>query len=106
MSQDSWLILLLKIVLIAGEVSIVGFIAQYTRLAPWWRSPVGRTIVIKDALLALVLLPTILSLFLSFNRLTSHIAAWVDVGLFALVAVVMGWRSWIWERIHRHGGGE
>jgi hypothetical protein len=26
------------------------------------------------------------------------------VVLLALVALVMVWRIWVWERIHRHGG--
>jgi hypothetical protein len=105
-TQDQLLILLLRIVLIGGVVSILAFIAQYTRLAPWWRSPVGRTIVIKDALLLGVLVPSVLSLFFEFNRLSSHIAAWVDIVFLGLITPVMCWRIWIWERIHRHGGGE
>jgi hypothetical protein len=103
---DPLVILLLRIVLISGVVSIAAFIAQYTRLAPWWRSAVGRTIVIKDVLLIAVFIPTIMSLFLEFNRTTSHIAAWLDIVLIGLVTPVMLWRLWIWERIHRHGDGE
>lgn len=104
MKPEPLIILLLRIVLISGEVSILAFIAQYTRLAKWWCSPVGRTIVIKDILLVLVLIPSILSLFFQFSRLSSHIAAWVDIVLLGLVTPVMWWRVWIWERIHRHGG--
>lgn len=106
MTQDQLIILLLRIVLLAGVVSICVFIGQYTRLAKWWRTPIGRTIVIKDILLVLVFIPTILSLFFQFNRLSSHIAAWLDVVLIGLVSPVMWWRTWVWERIHRHGGDE
>lgn len=106
MTQEQLIILFLRIVLISGVVSILVFIAQYTRLAPWWREPVGRTIVIKDFLLVLVFIPTILSLFFELNRVTSHLVAWLDIALIGLVTPVMLWRTWIWERIHRRGDGE
>lgn len=106
MKPDPLVILLFRIVLIAGEVSIVAFVIQYTRLAKWWRSQIGRTIVAKDILLVLVLIPSILSLFISFSRLTSQVAAWVDIVLFGLVTPVMWWRTWVWEKIHRHGGDQ
>lgn len=101
MTQDQVIILLLKIVLVADVLSIAAFIAVYQRLAPWWKNPIGRTIVIKDILLLMVLLPSVLSLFLQFNRLTSHIAAWLDIGLFALLAPVMVWRCAVWIKIYR-----
>ena len=101
MSQDQWLILLLKIVLVCGAVSVALFVAEYTWRAAWWRNPIGRTLVVKDILLILCLVPSILSLFLSFNRLTSHIAAWVDVGLFGLLTPAMLWRIVVFERVHR-----
>jgi hypothetical protein len=106
MRPDPLVLLLLRIVLISGVVSILAFIAQYTRLAKWWQSPIGRTIVIKDILLALVLIPSILALFFEFSRVSSHIAAWLDIVLLGLITPVMWWRVWIWERIHRHGDSE
>lgn len=45
MSQDQLIILLLKIGLIAGLVSIALWACVYTRLARWWQNPVGRTLV-------------------------------------------------------------
>lgn len=101
MTQDQVIVLLLKIVLIADVLSIVAFIVTYGRLAPFWRNPIGRTIVIKDALLVLVLLPSILSLFFQFNRLSSHIAAWLDIALLGLLVPVMLWRCAVWIRIHQ-----
>ena len=59
--------------------------------------------MLKDIALILVLIPSILSIFFSFNRLTSHIAAWFDIGSFALVPVIMAWRTIVWHRIHREG---
>ena len=105
MSQDQVLLLLFKIVLILDEAAVLLFVADYTRLTKGraWRrdNPIGRSILIKDALLALAFLPSLLSLFLNFNRLTSRIALWMDVVLFAGIAVAMVWRVVVFERVHR-----
>ena len=103
MTQTDWLILAFKIAVIAAFVSIAAFVAVYTRLAPWWRNPIGQTIVVKDAIIAVLLIPSILSLFLGLNRLTSEIAGWFDVTLIALITPVMCWRIVVWRRI-RHNG--
>lgn len=103
MNQDQAILLAFKVVEIASVVTITAFIACYSRWAAWWSNPIGRTIVYKDISLILVLLPSILSIFLSFNRLTSHIAAWFDVGAFALVPVIMIWRVFVFRKIHKAG---
>lgn len=102
MNQDEWLLLLFKIILVADVLAIALFVAQYWWLTrgAMWHNEIGRTIVVKDILLILCLLPSIMSLFFTFNRLTSHIAAWVDVALFGLLAPVMLWRVRVWQRIH------
>jgi hypothetical protein len=101
MSQAQWLLLVTKIVIIADVVTILGFVLNYTRLAPWWRDQLGRTIVIKDLLILLVELPVALSLFFAFNRLDSTFAAWFEVACLGLVAPAMIWRTVVWEKIHR-----
>jgi hypothetical protein len=98
---DQLLLLLFKITLMADLAGIIAFIVIYSVVAPWWSNVIGRTIVAKDILLGLALTPSILSLFFHFNRLSSVIAGWVDLGLFAGIAVVMIWRCVIWLRIHR-----
>jgi hypothetical protein len=103
MSQDQAIILAFKVVEVASVAAITVFIACYSRWAPWWRNPIGRTIVLKDIAIILILIPSILSIFLSFNRLTSHIAAWFDVGSFALVPLIMCWRIFVFRKIHRDG---
>jgi hypothetical protein len=103
MSQDQAILLAFKVVEVASLVTIVAFVAYYTRIAPWHKNPIGRTIVYKDLALILILMPSILSIFVNFNRLTSHIAAWFDVGSFALVPVIMVWRIVVWRRIHKDG---
>jgi hypothetical protein len=103
MSQDAAILLAFKVVEVASVVTIAAFVACYSRWAKWWQNAIGRTIVIKDIALILVLIPSLLSIFLKFNRLTSHIAAWFDVGSFALVPVIMCWRIAVWHRIHKAG---
>jgi hypothetical protein len=101
MTQDQVITLLFKVVLISGALSVLLFVAVYTWYAPWWRDEIGRTIVVKDILIAIMLVPTILSLFFEFTRLSSRVAAWVDIGLFGLLTPVMLWRCVVWRRIHR-----
>ena len=103
MNQDQAILLLFKIVLVSGAVSVALFVAEYTwrTRGGCFRNDIGRTLVWKDLLLIACLLPSILSLFLHFNRLTSHIAAWVDVGLFGLLTPAMLWRIAVFERVHK-----
>jgi hypothetical protein len=103
MSQAAWLVLTLKVALIAGFISLVGWIALYTALADWWENPIGRTLVAKTALIAGVFVPSILSLFFHLSGHDSYVAGWVDVGLIGLVTPVMLWRSAVWWRLHKAG---
>lgn len=106
MSQDQAILLTFKVILIINEVAIISFIGIYTKLAKWWQNVIGRSIVILDGLLGLAFVPTILSLFFHFSRLSSVIAAWIDVGLFTLIAGTMISRCLTWIRIHRKGQEE
>ena len=103
MTQDEAIILAFKAVEVASVAAIAAFIGCYSRWARWWSNPIGRTIVLKDIALVLVLIPSILSIFIDFNRLTSHIAAWFDIGSFALVPVIMCWRIAVFRKIHKAG---
>ena len=108
MSQDAWILLLFKIVIIADIAASLLFVADYTRLTRWgaWsrENPIGQTVIIKSLLLGAAFVPSALSLFLKFNRLTSHIAAWTDIALFAAIAGVLLWRIVVFERVHREKG--
>lgn len=107
MSQDSLIILLFKIVLVSGALSVAAFVVRYHQMTKGavWANEVGKTIVVKDILLIACLIPSILSLFFRFSRLTSHVAAWLDVVLFGLLTPVMIWRIVVWQRIHRNKQG-
>src|SRR6185312_15046768 len=95
------IVLAFKVVEVASVVTIATFIACYSRWARWHSNPIGRTIVYKDIALILILIPSILSIFINFNRLTSHIAAWFDVASFGLVPVIMVWRTLVFRKIHQ-----
>ena len=103
MSQASWLTLILKVALISGFVSLIAWIVLYSFLAAWWRHPIGRTLVAKTALIAALLIPSILSLFFHLSRMDSYVVGWADAGLIVLVSPVMWWRSVVWVKLHRAG---
>jgi hypothetical protein len=106
-SQDQVILLCFK----AAEIAAVAAIAVFTAFYTWWTkgkcwtNPIGQTIVYEGLALVLVLVPSILSIFIDFNRLTSHIAAWFDVGSFALVPAIMTWRIFVFRKIRRDGNG-
>lgn len=103
MTQAQWLILAFKAVTIAGFCSLTGWIIVYTRVAHWWRNPIGQTLVAKTVVIALLLIPSILSLFFNFTTVHSEIAGWVDVVLIGLITPIMIWRSAVWMQLHRDG---
>jgi hypothetical protein len=100
-SQADWIILMLKIGIICGFVSLGSWIYVYGKLVRWHFDPIGWTLVIETALLCGLLLTTGLSLFLHFNRTTSLIAGWIDFALIAANTPVMTWRSLVWIRESR-----
>jgi hypothetical protein len=102
-NQDQLIVLCLKAAEVSGLVTITAFIACYSRWAKWHRNPIGRTIVIKDLLLIIAFIPSLLSLFFRFNRLTSHVAAWIDIAMLGLISPVMIWRIAVFRRIHKAG---
>lgn len=101
MTQDQLIIDLFKADLIADVIGVVLFVVVYAMLAPWWRNPIGRTLVMMDILIGLGLLPSVMSLFFHFNRQASLIAAWFDVADFAAIAIVLFLRIPLWIRLHR-----
>jgi hypothetical protein len=101
LNEIQWITLALKIVLISGFASLVTWVAVYTRLAAWWRNPIGRTLVAKTLLIAGMFVPSILSLFFRLNKQDSLIAGWVDVGLIGAVTPVMLWRTAVWLHLNR-----
>lgn len=103
MTQDEVILLAFKVTEIASLVTIAAFTACYSAWAKWWSNPIGRTIVYEGIAIVLVLIPSILSIFLSFNRLTSHIAAWFDIASFGAIPAIMCWRIVVFGKIHKAG---
>jgi len=102
-TQEQLLILALKVALISGFCSLAGWVALYTALAAWYKDPIGRTLVAKTTLIALLFIPTTLALFFHLSRTDSWAAGWVQAALIGLVSPVMWWRSLVWLRLHRAG---
>lgn len=96
MTQLHLIVLLLKVFLIAGFVSLLAWVVVYTRLAKWWQNAVGRTLVIETLLLAGLFIPTLLGFFFDMNQ---YVIGWLDVVLIGLVTPVMTWRSVVWIRM-------
>jgi hypothetical protein len=76
------------------------FIAVYTALAPWWRNPLGRTMVALDGAIVLTLGPHMLRLWFGLNE-ASAAYAWFELGAFLIVPLAILWRVWVLVRIHR-----
>ena len=102
MSHAELIVTAQRVVLVTGLTSILTWIGLYTAMAPWWRDPIGRTLVAKSALLACLFVHPILIVF--FGLRGSVVAAWADVTLVGLVTPVMVWRIVVWVR-ERAGRG-
>ena len=103
MTQDQVALLLLKIVLVSGALSVSGFVALYHYLTRGsvWTNAIGRTIVIKDVLLIACLAPLDPVAVLPLQQAhLARISLWTDVVLFGLLTSVMIWRCVVWWRIH------
>lgn len=103
MTQDQWIALAFKVVLISGFVALTAWVAVYIRLTRGaaLKDPIGQTLIAKSLLLAAVLVPSTLSLFFTFSRWSSHLAGWIDVVLIGAITPVMWWRIAVWLKIHR-----
>lgn len=100
MTQDQWAILAFRVVLIVIPVAVAMWVAVYTYLSKWWKNPIGKTVVRFAVVVALAIVPSVLSLFFNFNRTTSRVAAWIDVVLFSQVAWSVLRRIPLWVRLH------
>lgn len=101
MTEIQLIDLLLRVFLISGFASIVLWVALYSAWAKWWRNVIGRTLVVKDALIAMLLVPTSLALFFHLSRADSIVTAWADVVLIGLITPVMAWRVVAWSKFRR-----
>lgn len=98
MTQGQLLADLTNDVVLVAFVASVLFIAAYTGLARWWRSDIGRALVMLDTGLALVLAPSVLHL-LGLTLTDSTGFAYYYLASLALVAGSTLWRTWIVVRV-------
>ena len=93
----------------AAFLASVLFAAAYTVLAPWWRSGIGRALVVLDAGLVMTLAPSVLHRLLGVTISASLGFAWYFLASITLVAVSTVWRTVIltraqWQERHKDGG--
>ena len=103
MTQEALLTLLLKAALISGFASLAGWVVLYTVLAPWYKDPIGRTLVAKTSLVACTFLVIALGAFFPWFGEHPLVTGWIDFALIGGVTPVMWWRSAVWVRLHRAG---
>lgn len=90
-SAQIWLF---RVAVAEAAAGTVAFIIVYSRMQGW-RSRLGRTILVKSALLLAALTPALLSLF--FIRLPLRAADAIDAGALASIGLVMAWRIRAWQ---------
>jgi hypothetical protein len=85
---------------IAATLAVLVSTLQWTASSPWWKDPIGGTVVGKDLALLVILIPT--TILLIWPGLISPLAGAV-IGLASMVAItiVMVWRSVALYRIQR-----
>jgi hypothetical protein len=79
-------------------IASAAFIVLYTTLAPWWRSSIGRALVMLDAGLALTLAPAVLHRFFGLALAESLLFAWYFLITLTVVAGAVVWRTVIMVR--------
>jgi len=91
--------------LVAGSftaiIAVAQWVAVYTVLEPWWRHPIGRSLVTLAAFATVTPALFILSLLFDLNRATSQLLAWIEIVLLFAYLPALGWRSLIWIRTAR-----
>lgn len=76
------------------------FIVAYTFLAPWWRNPIGITMVALDGVIAGVILPHMLRLLFGVDE-DSTFFIWFVIVVFTCSVPVILWRTGILVQAHR-----
>lgn len=82
--------------------SVLVFLAGMSVLAPWWRSPVGRTMVWLSVAIFAALVPSVLHYAVGVT-LARPWFAWFYRGVLVAFAGVHWWRLWVFWRIQREG---
>ena len=101
MTQDQWITRMLEAGSIGAVIAVIQWVTVYTVLQPWWRSPIGRSLVLFAGFSVVTPVLFILSLFFHLNLAGSHLLAWVEIALLIAYVPAMAWRSVVWIRSGR-----
>lgn len=90
------------VIAVGAIFSVILFIGVYTKLAPWWREPVGLTLVLAEFFI-LALYVSIL-LHIVFLPAFNAVPVWVSIVDLFITGGIMGvniWRTFVWFKIAR-----
>lgn len=93
------MLLLVKVFLGTALAGSAWWLAWYWRRG--WHNPLGRVLIIDRLLIIALLGLSALSIYAGFNRLDSMVAAWIQIGLLALIGPVMLWMLAVVRRVSR-----
>lgn len=82
------------------------FIAQYTLYSPWWRDPIGRTVVAMDLAIFFAIVPLVVQTFFRVDLHAQVFLSWFDVSCVMCVPLILAWRMLVWHRITSKIAGE
>jgi hypothetical protein len=75
----------------------------YTLLEPWWRSQLGRSLILLAGLAMVTPMLFILALFFGLSRVSSETLSWIEAGVLFITCAAMVRRSYIWVKIAQEG---
>ena len=84
---------------IAALVMLLLADVQWSVYQPWWKDPIGRNFVAKDAALFLTLLFVIVGTFLPLSLAEQEWLGWLSIAFVAAIPVILAQRMVVWYRI-------
>jgi hypothetical protein len=81
--------------IVLSAIEALAFVAMYSVVARWWRSEVGRNIMALMGVIAAVLVLSTIRIIFGDNSWF----AWLRLGVFAGVPVVLARRLWLLWRV-------
>jgi hypothetical protein len=88
-----------EVITLASFFAAVGFVALYSVLAPWWKTPLGRSIVALDTAVAMTVAPSVLHFVFGVTSLKSETFAFFTLGAFTMIPIIIVWRGWLLWRL-------
>lgn len=95
------LMTVIKWSLLAMAIVLVACIVQYTLYQPWWKDPVGLTVVLLEAMMLIQILPQMYGDFFVKDTQGLIELAWSAIIIAEGVTLALGLRFVTWWRIQR-----